>query len=61
MGFWILGDNFLQNYLVIYDLENQRVGFIGNNNYVSIPRTPLDYLTWVVALLLVFVIVYILI
>ncbi len=59
-GFWILGDNFLSNYLVIYDLENKRVGFIGTSSYVDIPRTVLDYLTFFVASLLMMTIIYIL-
>ncbi len=28
LEFWILGDNFLKNYYVIYDYEQKRVGFV---------------------------------
>jgi len=41
-GFWILGGNFLQNYYSIYDLENQRVGFVGVHTTASIPWTKED-------------------
>ena len=30
-GMWILGNNFLHNYYTIYDLENERMGFVPSN------------------------------
>lgn len=58
-GFWILGDNFLQNYYAIYDLDNQRVGFVGVVAYEDIPRSLMDYLTIVVTTLLAIALLYI--
>ena len=58
-GFWILGDNFLQNYYAIFDLENGRVGFVGSVTYEDIPRTIMDYLIMLVTGMLSLVLLYI--
>ena len=59
-GFWIIGDNFLQNYYTIFDLDNLRVGFVGAVKYEDIPKTALDYLIYFVTVLLILSILYIL-
>lgn len=58
-GFWIIGDNFLQNYYTIFDLDNLRVGFVGAVAYEEIPKTALDYLIYFVMTLLISSTVYI--
>jgi hypothetical protein len=58
-GFWILGDNFMENYYTIFDMDNQRVGFAGKVQYEDIPRDALDYLNLIVTAILIIVIIYI--
>ncbi|CDW71184.1 eukaryotic aspartyl protease family protein [Stylonychia lemnae] len=57
-GFWILGDNFLNNYYTIFDLEQQRVGFVGSVAYEDIPRSIMDYIQMIVVGLLILIIIY---
>ena len=59
-GFWILGDNFLQNYVTVFDMENMRVGFIGQVKQEEIPINFIDVLFIIVGLILVLVSLYIL-
>ncbi len=59
-GFWVLGDSFLSNYYTIFDLDNSRVGFLGNVVYAPIPKTLMDYLTMLVVAILVIALTYIL-
>jgi hypothetical protein len=58
-GFWILGDNFLQNYYAIFDLEQMRVGLVGSVSYKDVPRTFIDYIIILTSGLLTLVILYI--
>lgn len=58
-GMWIIGDNFLQSYYTIFDLDNLRVGFVGAVAYEEIPKTALDYLMYFVTALLIVSILYI--
>ena len=30
LDFWILGDSFLRSYIAVFDLDQKRVGFMGN-------------------------------
>ena len=60
-GVWILGDNFLQNYLAIFDYDNMRVGFVGESKYEEIPKTMIEYLTYVVTGLLIIVIIFVIV
>jgi len=52
---WILGDNFMQNYLTIYDQENMRVGFVGSVQYREIPTTFLDLILYCKAFFLIYI------
>jgi hypothetical protein len=58
-GFWILGDNFMENYYTIFDVDNQRVGFAGKVQYEDIPKDALDYLNMIVTVILIIVLIYI--
>lgn len=58
-GMWVLGDNFLHNYVAVFDYDNMRIGFIGRSSYEQIPTTTMQYLTYMVTLLLVLVIMFI--
>lgn len=54
-GFWILGGNFLQNYMTIYDVENRKIGFVGAVTVTSVPWVFKDYITLFCVIGLLFV------
>jgi hypothetical protein len=58
-GAWILGANFLQNYLTVFDYDNMRVGFVGEVGYADIPYTIMEYLTFFVLGLLLIVVIFV--
>ena len=58
-GFWILGDNFLQNYYTIFDMESMRIGLIGEVSYEEVPWNILDYMMVIAITLLILSLIYV--
>jgi hypothetical protein len=44
-SFWVIGTNFLTAYLTIYDVDNQRMGFV-KNFYIELPKPAVIYATF---------------
>ena len=58
-GYWILGDSFLQNYQVIFDMDSMRVGFVGDFRDKTAPLEMMDALTYIVGTLLAATIIFV--